>query len=214
MGDTREDWAKVEYDFIVSDEAFNDMSDDLQLAYLRWWITAVAVRRHVFAARGIANGALAYRCRVKAEVMQQVVKACCANGLAVRGNSGSVKLKGVLKLHGKLRGFSDAPWPGKSEGVSAGRIAAKSLSDGEERRGEGDERENPPTPPQAGGKPKPASRALTKDEIARGASTHTPLPDLPAETRSDLRKIATARADHGRGGPAEPIGVILKGDIG
>jgi len=33
-----QDFFVVEYEFIVSDEAFNDMSTDLQLGYLRWWI--------------------------------------------------------------------------------------------------------------------------------------------------------------------------------
>jgi len=160
-----QDFFVVEYEFIVSDEAFNDMSTDLQLGYLRWWITSVELRRRVFSKRGIEGGALAHRCRVRQGVMMRVVDAACAKGLAERGASGAVKLNGVLKLHTKLRGWSDAPWPGKSEGV----IAAKSVSNLREGEGEG---EYPPTPHGgAGASPDKTSRREGYEALRRKVQT-------------------------------------------
>ncbi len=213
MGDTRQNFAIVEYEFMTHNQEFNDLSHDLQAAYLRVWVGAVDLRRDVFSKAGIERGALAHQGRVNQEVLCRLVDICCKKKakrpLMRRQSHGSVKLCGVYNKHRKLSGWSHLPWPGEDEGVSEAGSAATPVSDLRQGQGQGDgerEKKIPPTPQRG---EQPASRALTLDEIARGAEPFAPIKALPPETRSDLSKIARAKADATRGGPPLPIGKVL-----
>ena len=109
MPPARQDWAKVEWEFLRFDPRYDKLPCDAErMAYLHLWVACVHIRRDTYERTEITCPLLADICGVAPSLLASMVASSLAHGLLVRGPRGSVTVEGVKRRHPALRGWNES----------------------------------------------------------------------------------------------------------
>jgi len=106
MAPLRQDWARLDWEFLRFDLRYRNLPDDAtRMAYLHLWTTAVHLRQDTFERDDVTAPYLADLCGVSPELLASMVESSLRVGLLAKGPRGAVTVVGVRARHPKLRGW-------------------------------------------------------------------------------------------------------------